>query len=76
MHRDIKPANFALGIPPNQRSIFLFDFGLARSLLDPIKKRLRQKRRTVAFRGTVSYCSPNVHKGMEHGRHDDLWFFI
>ena len=77
MHRDVKPGNFAVGL--NNRSIlYLLDFGLSRQYAsyDPVNKvlKLREPRRRASFRGTVAYCSINVHKHLEQGRHDDLWY--
>lgn len=75
IHRDIKPSNFALGLGKKSRCIFIFDFGLARFIANPENRRqLRKPRKDVAFCGTTSYCSPNVHKRLEPGRHDDLWY--
>lgn len=61
-----------------ERLVYLVDFGLARSYLatQDGKMQLRKKRKTVPFRGTVRYCSLNVHSQEEQGRHDDLWSLI
>ncbi|KAI1730168.1 protein kinase domain-containing protein [Ditylenchus destructor] len=75
IHRDVKPDNFACDFV-QKNLIILFDFGLARQILvlDENKKpKLREPRTKVAFRGTVRYCSLNVHHHKEQGRHDDLW---
>jgi tau tubulin kinase len=77
VHRDIKPSNFALGrAAVDCRTVYIFDFGLARQFgtwTPDGKFDLREPRSDVAFRGTVRYCSVNVHRRMEQGRHDDLW---
>ncbi|CAJ0937434.1 unnamed protein product, partial [Mesorhabditis belari] len=75
VHRDVKPCNFAIGIK-NKKILVLFDFGLCRQIMLPDKVgrlRLREPRARVSFRGTVRYCSVNVHAGKEQGRHDDLY---
>ncbi|VBB32962.1 unnamed protein product [Acanthocheilonema viteae] len=76
VHRDIKPSNFAMGRDEKANTVFMFDFGLARQIMFPDKDgrlKLREARKKVAFRGTVRYCSLNVHLYKEQGRHDDLW---
>ncbi|VDK77249.1 unnamed protein product [Onchocerca ochengi] len=76
VHRDVKPSNFAMGRDEKANTVFIFDFGLARQILFPDKDgklKLREARKKVAFRGTVRYCSLNVHLYREQGRHDDLW---
>ncbi|VDM98071.1 unnamed protein product [Thelazia callipaeda] len=76
IHRDVKPANFASGLN-NVNILYVLDFGLSRQFAtyDPATKalRLRKPRSRSSFRGTVAYCSVNVHKHLEQGRHDDLW---
>uniref|UniRef100_A0AC35G175 Protein kinase domain-containing protein n=1 Tax=Panagrolaimus sp. PS1159 TaxID=55785 RepID=A0AC35G175_9BILA len=81
VHRDIKPSNFAIGRKSNQqRTIYIYDFGLCRSFIvstDGGKtKKLRDPRKNVPFKGTVRYCSLNVHRFEEYGRHDDLWSML
>lgn len=77
MHRDVKPTNFANG-SQDKRQIYMFDFGLARQILISVngKQKLRDARTKVSFRGTVRYCSLNVHQYKEQGRHDDLWSWL
>ncbi|KAM3728103.1 Tau-tubulin kinase [Dirofilaria immitis] len=76
IHRDVKPANFATGLK-NINVLYILDFGLSRQFAtyDITKKalKLRKPRARASFRGTVAYCSVNVHKHLEQGRHDDLW---
>ncbi|VDO46166.1 unnamed protein product [Haemonchus placei] len=75
VHRDVKPSNLAMGLY-NTQVVYVFDFGLARQILIPDntgKLKLREPRNKVMFRGTVRYCSLNVHQYKEQGRHDDLY---
>uniref|UniRef100_A0A915PVD2 Protein kinase domain-containing protein n=1 Tax=Setaria digitata TaxID=48799 RepID=A0A915PVD2_9BILA len=76
VHRDVKPANFASGLK-NVNVLYILDFGLSRQFAtyDTTTKalKLRKPRERASFRGTVAYCSINVHKHLEQGRHDDLW---
>ncbi|GMR54316.1 hypothetical protein PMAYCL1PPCAC_24511 [Pristionchus mayeri] len=77
IHRDIKPTNLAIG-NKLKHAVFLFDFGLARQIMvvKDGKMTLREPRKKVSFRGTVRYCSLNVHLAKEQGRHDDLWAIL
>ncbi|GMR54562.1 hypothetical protein PMAYCL1PPCAC_24757 [Pristionchus mayeri] len=78
IHRDLKPTNLAIG-NKLKHAVFLFDFGLARQIMvmgKDGKMALREPRKKVSFRGTVRYCSLNVHLGKEQGRHDDLWSIL
>uniref|UniRef100_A0AC34Q8R4 Protein kinase domain-containing protein n=1 Tax=Panagrolaimus sp. JU765 TaxID=591449 RepID=A0AC34Q8R4_9BILA len=78
IHRDVKPTNFACGYI-QRHMIYIFDFGLARQIISVDrdgKKHLRDPRNKICFRGTVRYCSINVHQYKEQGRHDDLISYI
>ncbi|KAF8366549.1 hypothetical protein PRIPAC_84378 [Pristionchus pacificus] len=77
IHRDLKPTNLAIG-NKLKHAVFLFDFGLARQIMTMKdgKLTLREPRKKVSFRGTVRYCSINVHQAKEQGRHDDLWSIL
>ncbi|CAI2352259.1 unnamed protein product [Caenorhabditis sp. 36 PRJEB53466] len=75
VHRDVKPSNMALGVK-NEQVVYVFDFGLSRQIMLPDatgKLKLREPRAKSVFRGTVRYCSLNVHQHKEQGRHDDLY---
>ncbi|VDO07278.1 unnamed protein product [Brugia timori] len=77
VHRDVKPGNMVIGINGRDcRTIFMIDYGMVRSfaLKDPNTGKfvLRKPRKRVLLRGTLRYCSPNVHRRMEQGRNDDL----
>ncbi|KAL3990878.1 Protein kinase domain family protein [Acanthocheilonema viteae] len=80
IHRDVKPSNFAMGRKPSViRTVFMLDFGLARQYCimdDEGNMKLREPRKTAPFRGTIRYCSLNVHRRDEQGRHDDLWSLL
>ncbi|KAK6733952.1 hypothetical protein RB195_017615 [Necator americanus] len=78
VHRDIKPNNFVMGHKDDlqrARVVHILDFGLSRSyaVLKNGKWVARKARGTAEFRGTLRYCSPNVHEKKEQGRRDDLW---
>ena len=75
LHRDIKPSNCVIGHPPNNRVIYLLDFGLAR-IYRTETGGVRPPRETAGFRGTSRYASLNVHYGRDMGRCDDLWSFF
>ncbi|KJH50198.1 kinase domain protein [Dictyocaulus viviparus] len=78
VHRDIKPNNFVMGYRHDlerARIVHILDFGLARSYaaFKNGKWVARRARGSAEFRGTLRYCSPNVHEKKEQGRRDDLW---
>ncbi|VDO57886.1 unnamed protein product [Haemonchus placei] len=79
VHRDIKPNNFVMGHREDYeraRLVHILDFGLSRSYAVRQvhgKWVARRARGTAEFRGTLRYCSPNVHEKKEQGRRDDLW---
>ncbi|VDK84448.1 unnamed protein product [Litomosoides sigmodontis] len=77
VHRDVKPGNMVIGINGRDcRTIFMIDYGMVRSFIledsNTQKITLRKPRKRVLLRGTLRYCSPNVHRRMEQGRNDDL----
>ena len=36
IHRDVKPDNLAIGLKEKNKIIYLFDFGLAKKISDPL----------------------------------------
>jgi len=77
VHRDIKPENFM--IKNDGDTLYLIDFGLARTYIDSETKMHRANRiraanadGKISVTGTSRYISPNVHEGNEPSRRDDL----
>ncbi|VDM39685.1 unnamed protein product [Toxocara canis] len=79
LSRDIKPSNYAVGLRNNDqhKTIFLFDFGLARRFVDHFGRHLRS-RGEVGWRGTNRYGSLNAHLKQDLSRRDDLesWLYM
>ncbi|TKR68361.1 hypothetical protein L596_024352 [Steinernema carpocapsae] len=80
-HRDVKPGNMVIGQHGrDSRTIFMIDYGMVRSFVltddKSGKKSFRKPRKKVLLRGTLRYCSTNVHKRFEQGRVDDLWSLL
>ena len=71
IYRDIKPENFLIG-QNNNNIIYVVDFGLCkRYILSKTGKHIPEKM-TGKFNGTLIYASPNIVKGIESSRRDDL----
>ncbi|CAB3405180.1 unnamed protein product [Caenorhabditis bovis] len=77
LSRDVKPSNFAPGEQQKHKTIFMFDFGLAKKFVDRENRKLKS-RGEVGWRGTVRYGSLNAHKRLDLGRRDDIecWFYM
>ncbi|EFO86313.1 hypothetical protein GCK72_005492 [Caenorhabditis remanei] len=77
IHRDVKPSNFAIGVlgSDEEKLVYVLDFGLCRNMFNKSKE-LRKPRMKAPFRGTIPYCSLNIHQRMEPGRHDDFWSLL
>ncbi|CAD6195525.1 unnamed protein product [Caenorhabditis auriculariae] len=80
VHRDVKPSNFAIGLLGSSKEIIvhIIDFGISRNIykITDGAKQLRKPRKRVPFRGTMQYCSLNVHNRVDQGPHDDLWSWL
>ncbi|KAK0417642.1 hypothetical protein QR680_013122 [Steinernema hermaphroditum] len=79
-HRDVKPGNMVIGqYGHGARMIYTVDYGMVRSFVvrdEQGKLTFRKPRKRVLLRGTLRYCSTNVHKRIEQGRVDDMWSLL
>ena len=71
LYRDIKPENFLIG-KKDQDLIYIVDFGLCKRYISPKTGKHISEKITGKFNGTLIYSSPNVAKGIESSRRDDL----
>ena len=86
LHRDLKPNNFAWGNYSKNyfglehtystdyeiNSIYLIDFGLSETYIDPSTGLHYKSEKGEKFIGTLRYSSINSHKGIRQCRKDDL----
>ena len=71
IYRDLKPENCLIGInDPNV--IYIIDFGLCKKYRSTKTGKHILPKMTGKFNGNIKYCSPNVLKGKEASRRDDL----
>ena len=70
IHRDIKPDNFAVGEDMTS-VLYLIDFGLAKTFIDPTTKKQIPMRDGKKLTGTARYASINALMGIEQSRRDD-----
>ena len=72
IHRDIKPDNFMTGRGPNEKKIYIIDFGLAKKYYSVSRAQHIKFITGKHLVGTASYCGRNAHRGYEQGRRDDI----
>ncbi|CAJ0601941.1 unnamed protein product [Cylicocyclus nassatus] len=78
LHRDIKPQNYAIGLGPNEKTIYMLDFGIARKFTEGETTVVKVPRIKVHFLGTLRFASRACHKQQEQGCKDDLecWLYM
>lgn len=72
IHRDLKPDNIMMGLKAMSHTVHLIDFGLTRSILDPVTGKHIPFTRGKSLIGTCRYVSANSHNGLELSKRDDL----
>ena len=70
VHNDVKPNNLMTGPRGKKNTIYLIDFGIARSYVE--EGRHAQRRKTRKMKGTKKYCSVGTMRGRTSSRRDDL----
>ncbi|CEF63832.1 T-cell immunomodulatory protein [Strongyloides ratti] len=72
LHRDIKPDNMMIGLPPNDRRIYLIDFGMSRQFKNSDGSLRITKRKNLCFRGTKVFASNWALLNNEQQPWDDI----
>jgi len=70
LHRDVQLGNCVLGLPPNEKKIYMIDFGFSKSYIDVHTKRhIPDSRAPRIFVGNYWFSSIGVHcrgRGNDH----------
>ncbi|KAH7920978.1 kinase-like protein [Leucogyrophana mollusca] len=74
LHRDIQLGNCAIGLPPNEKTIYMIDFGFSKRYIDSRTRRhIPDSKQKRDFLGNYWFTSVNVHcRGTVPSRRDDL----
>ncbi|PPQ65850.1 hypothetical protein CVT26_000784 [Gymnopilus dilepis] len=74
LHRDIQLGNCVIGLPPNDKVIYMIDFGFSKRYIDPYTNRhIPDSKVKRDFIGNYWFSSVNVHcRGKVPSRRDDL----
>ncbi|KAJ7601082.1 CK1/CK1 protein kinase [Mycena floridula] len=74
LHRDIQLGNCTIGLPPNEETIYMIDFGFSKRFIDPYTRRhIPDSRKKRDFVGNYWFSSVRVHcQGRVPSRRDDL----
>ncbi|KAJ7794163.1 kinase-like domain-containing protein [Mycena olivaceomarginata] len=74
LHRDIQLGNCVIGLPPNEKTIYMIDFGFSKRYIDPYTHtHIPDSRAKRDFIGNYWFSSVGVHcRGKVPSRRDDL----
>ncbi|KAJ7147493.1 kinase-like domain-containing protein [Mycena crocata] len=74
LHRDIQLGNCVIGLPPNEKIIYMIDFGFSKRYIDPYTQlHIPDSRAKRDFIGNYWFSSIGVHcRGKVPSRRDDL----
>ncbi|TFK28010.1 CK1/CK1 protein kinase [Coprinopsis marcescibilis] len=73
LHRDIQLGNCVVGLPPNEKTIYMIDFGFSKRYIDENGRHIPDSRERRDFIGNYWFSSVNVHcRGRVPSRRDDL----